>query len=161
LNKESPNSSRNPSISNAGFVSERKSEYAEDGNEEETQVNKKRNGWLFFFLAFYNSPFIILKLFYAGSKFKQQGLPAWNPIYTAQAVLPIFAVMSFVFIPVGITLLHFTNLVNEITIPYTRCVSKTNPSITCDKILKADRTNGICSCEVEFHLPNDFEVFQN
>ena len=35
------------------------------------------------------------------SKFKQQALPAWQPILTAGTVLPTFFVIGVAFIPIG------------------------------------------------------------
>lgn len=35
------------------------------------------------------------------SKFKQQALPAWQPILTAGTVLPAFFVIGVAFIPIG------------------------------------------------------------
>ena len=35
------------------------------------------------------------------SKFKQQSLPAWQPILTAGTVLPTFFVIGIAFIPIG------------------------------------------------------------
>ena len=35
------------------------------------------------------------------SKFKQQALPAWQPILTAGTVLPAFFVIGVAFVPIG------------------------------------------------------------
>jgi len=43
------------------------------------------------------------------SAFKQQRLPAWQPILTAGTVLPTFFIIGVAFIPIGIGLLHFSN----------------------------------------------------
>ncbi|PZC83469.1 hypothetical protein B5X24_HaOG207452 [Helicoverpa armigera] len=45
----------------------------------------------------------------AESAFKQQRLPAWQPILTAGTVLPTFFVIGIAFIPVGIGLLYFSD----------------------------------------------------
>nr|CAH7731704.1 unnamed protein product [Callosobruchus chinensis] len=47
------------------------------------------------------------------SAFKQQRLPAWQPILTAGTVLPTFFVIGIAFIPVGIGLLYFSDEVKE------------------------------------------------
>lgn len=45
--------------------------------------------------------------------FKQQRLPAWQPILTARNVMPIFFGIAAAFIPIGIGLLYITNLVSR------------------------------------------------
>ena len=47
------------------------------------------------------------------SKFKQQALPAWQPILTAGTVLPTFFVIGVAFIPIGVGLMYFSNQVKE------------------------------------------------
>jgi hypothetical protein len=47
------------------------------------------------------------------SAFKQQRLPAWQPILTAGTVLPTFFVIGIAFIPVGIGLLYFSDEVSQ------------------------------------------------
>lgn len=46
---------------------------------------------------------------FTDSAFKQQRLPAWQPILTAGTVLPTFFIIGVAFIPIGIGLLHFSN----------------------------------------------------
>ena len=41
----------------------------------------------------------------ADTKFKQQKLPAWQPIMTAGTVLPAFFAIGIAFIPLGVALL--------------------------------------------------------
>jgi hypothetical protein len=42
------------------------------------------------------------------SAFKQQKLPAWQPILTASTVLPTFFVIGVAFIPIGVGILYFS-----------------------------------------------------
>ena len=42
------------------------------------------------------------------SAFKQQRLPAWQPILTAGTVLPTFFVIGVAFIPIGIGMMYFS-----------------------------------------------------
>ena len=58
------------------------------------------------------------------SAFKQQRLPAWQPILTAGTVLPTFFVIGIAFIPVGIGLLYFSDQVKEFSVDYTLCIKK-------------------------------------
>ena len=45
----------------------------------------------------------------ADTKFKQQKLPAWQPILTANTVLPAFFAIGIAFIPLGVALLVTSN----------------------------------------------------
>jgi hypothetical protein len=85
------------------------------------------------------------------SKFKQQALPAWQPILTAGTVLPTFFVIGVAFIPIGVALLYFSNTVHELEIDYTDCTnSQSTENITCYTVIK-DYVNGVpkpCTCHV-------------
>ena len=50
------------------------------------------------------------------SKFKQQKLPAWQPILTASTVLPIFFAIGIVFLSIGIALLVTSNKVSKFSL---------------------------------------------
>ncbi|XP_076650188.1 cell cycle control protein 50A isoform X2 [Halictus rubicundus] len=96
------------------------------------------------------------------SAFKQQRLPAWQPILTAGTVLPTFFVIGIAFIPVGIGLLYFSNQVKEYIIDYTDCNS-TNyirsegiPYKCADYIMEKPHSPTPCVCEINFQLPSDF-----
>jgi len=82
------------------------------------------------------------------SKFKQQALPAWQPILTAGTVLPTFFVIGVAFIPIGVGLMYFSNQVKEVIIDYTNCK---NPSEeVCSKVIE-DYTGGLplkCTCDL-------------
>lgn len=60
--------------------------------------------------------------------FKQQRLPAWQPILTARSVLPGFFVISAIFIPIGIVLLVASDDIVEVSHDYTRCETATSSS---------------------------------
>lgn len=51
--------------------------------------------------------------------FKQQRLPAWQPILTAQSVLPAFFLTALIFIPIGVALLLASQSVLEYSVDYT------------------------------------------
>jgi len=46
------------------------------------------------------------------TKFKQQKLPAWQPIMTAGTVLPVLFAVGVAFIPLGVALLVTSNNVS-------------------------------------------------
>lgn len=94
------------------------------------------------------------------SAFKQQRLPAWQPILTAGTVLPTFFVIGIAFIPVGIGLLYFSDQVKEHIIDYTDCnstniVRSKGVPIKCADVIAANRSQD-CFCEINFTLPIEF-----
>ncbi|XP_066997218.1 cell cycle control protein 50A [Anabrus simplex] len=94
------------------------------------------------------------------SAFKQQRLPAWQPILTAGTVLPTFFVIGVAFIPVGIGLLYFSDEVKEKVIDYTDCrrtfKNGTVAEETCSKVLE-NNSSALCECRIDFVLEKDFE----
>jgi len=87
------------------------------------------------------------------SDFKQQRLPAWQPILTAGSVLPLFFVIGVAFVSIGVGVFYFSNQVVEYSWDYTDCNSMTDPSKKCAELTKdkkiADRD---CKCEKEFDI---------
>lgn len=105
-----------------------------------------------------------MKKFY--SAFKQQKLPAWQPILTAGTVLPTFFVIGIAFIPVGIGLLYFSDEVKELVIDYTHCHRSeigpdgtiSNSSETCASFIhKNNNTDAVCKCHIKFQLNEGFK----
>lgn len=93
--------------------------------------------------------------FFIDSAFKQQRLPAWQPVLTAGTVLPTFFVIGIAFIPVGIALLYFSDEVSEHVIDYTHCIQKGTINTTCADVIK-DQNQQSCECQIEFTLEKDF-----
>ncbi|XP_032526839.2 cell cycle control protein 50A isoform X2 [Danaus plexippus] len=91
----------------------------------------------------------------AESAFKQQRLPAWQPILTAGTVLPTFFVIGIAFIPVGIGLLYFSDEVKEHVIDYTYCL-KEDENITCAEFIRQNNMDP-CACQIPFNLTEDFK----
>ncbi|KAG1656456.1 Cell cycle control protein 50A [Nymphon striatum] len=89
------------------------------------------------------------------SAFKQQKLPAWQPILTAGTVLPAFFVIGIAFIPIGIGLLVSSNEVKEYVHDYTYC-NKSGTNITCSDII-ANNISSACECKVTIELTESFE----
>uniref|UniRef100_A0A6M2DGM4 Putative cell cycle control protein n=1 Tax=Xenopsylla cheopis TaxID=163159 RepID=A0A6M2DGM4_XENCH len=90
------------------------------------------------------------------SAFKQQRLPAWQPVLTASTVLPTFFIIGIAFIPVGVGLLYFSDEVMEKSIDYTHCVAvNSSDNTTCAEVIK--KPNMTCTCEINFELPEKFE----
>ena len=50
---------------------------------------------------------------------KQQRLPAWQPILTANTVLPLFFAIGCAFVVLGSVILHYSNTVDEFSYDYT------------------------------------------
>ncbi|XP_039904809.1 cell cycle control protein 50A-like [Simochromis diagramma] len=87
--------------------------------------------------------------------FKQQRLPAWQPILTAGSVLPAFFVIGLIFIPIGIGLYVTSNNIKEFEIDYTG-VSSDSPCYNCAKNFTWNTTEP-CVCTVNFTLLQPFE----
>lgn len=122
---------------------------------------------------------------FVDTAFKQQRLPAWQPIITANTALPVFLIIGLTFIPIGIVLVVTSNnvwfslfnlfskipfffliikiKVLEYDLDYTdtNCISLnvTNQNQTCADYLQAANNSGIsCTCVINFQLDNDFKV---
>jgi len=93
----------------------------------------------------------------SNSAFKQQRLPAWQPILTAGTVLPTFFVIGISFIPIGIGLLYFSNNVKEFVYDYTNCISdsKSDAGQTCAEILQKN-IMADCNCTFPVNLTENF-----
>lgn len=83
--------------------------------------------------------------------FKQQNLPAWQPILTAGTVLPTFFLIGVAFVPIGIGLLMSSTTVQEKRIDYTDCESFDQPGKPCSLVVPL-----ACKCQVDFDLDEDF-----
>jgi len=84
------------------------------------------------------------------SAFKQQALPAWQPILTAGTVLPTFFVIGVAFIPIGVGLMYFSNQVHEVNLDYTECISSNaaDAGKACHEVI-SELVNGApktCQC---------------
>ncbi|XP_043919970.1 cell cycle control protein 50A [Protopterus annectens] len=88
--------------------------------------------------------------------FKQQRLPAWQPILTAGTVLPAFFVIGIIFIPIGIGLLVTSNNIKEFEIDYTG-IDINSPCYNCTQYALWNSTTP-CKCSVPFTLEQPFEV---
>lgn len=94
--------------------------------------------------------------FIKDSAFKQQRLPAWQPVLTAGTVLPTFFVIGIAFIPVGIALLYFSDEVSEHVIDYTNCLKLGGVNNeTCADFIQ-NNTIETCTCNIDFMLDKDF-----
>ncbi|XP_067900757.1 cell cycle control protein 50A-like isoform X2 [Heterodontus francisci] len=85
--------------------------------------------------------------------FKQQRLPAWQPILTAGTVLPAFFIIGLIFIPIGIGLFVTSNNIKEFEIDYTG----TEPHSPCNNCSLNALWNTTCTCDVHFQLEQPFE----
>ncbi|CAF0818235.1 unnamed protein product [Rotaria sordida] len=96
----------------------------------------------------------------ADTAFKQQRLPAWQPIITANTALPVFLIIGLTFIPIGIVLVITSERVLEHDIDYTdtNCMSTTAANTTCAQALEnANYTGQTCTCRINFALDKSFD----
>ncbi|KAM9798581.1 cell cycle control protein 50A-like [Neosynchiropus ocellatus] len=87
--------------------------------------------------------------------FKQQRLPAWQPILTAGTVLPAFFIIGLVFIPVGIGLYVTSNNIREYEIDYTG-TNASSPCFNCSQNFSWNNTRP-CTCSISFSLDQSFD----
>lgn len=87
--------------------------------------------------------------------FKQQRLPAWQPILTAGTVLPAFFVIGVIFIPIGIGLYVTSNNIKEFEIDYTG-IDMSSPCFNCSQNFSWNSTRP-CKCSLPFSLDQPFE----
>ncbi|XP_029114069.1 cell cycle control protein 50A-like [Scleropages formosus] len=87
--------------------------------------------------------------------FKQQRLPAWQPILTAGTVLPAFFIIGLIFIPIGIGLFVTSNNIREFEVDYTG-VDASSPCFTCSQTYSWNSSIP-CKCAVSFSLEQPFE----
>nr|XP_006812327.1 PREDICTED: cell cycle control protein 50A-like [Saccoglossus kowalevskii] len=97
--------------------------------------------------------------------FKQQRLPAWQPILTAGTVLPTFFIIGIIFIPLGIGLLITSENVHELQLDYTECTQEpyqdgnvtVNSSLPCSQyVLNMSNLGTFCNCKVQFEITENF-----
>lgn len=87
--------------------------------------------------------------------FKQQRLPAWQPILTAGTVLPAFFIIGLIFIPIGIGLYVTSNNIKELEVDYTG-VDVSSPCFTCSQNFSWNSTSP-CTCTIPFYLEQPYE----
>lgn len=94
-------------------------------------------------------------------KFKQQRLPAWQPILTADTVLPAFFLIGLLFVPLGAALLFFSRSVQEKQLDYTDCNSESHLEkgfqVPCSEVIRNSSFTTECTCKVNFTLDEPFE----
>lgn len=88
------------------------------------------------------------------SAFKQQRLPAWSPMLTANTVLPFFYIMAIVCMFLGVWLLLTVQSTQEMKMDYTEAG-------TCDRCFEKRKNVShaaeSCSCTVVFALEKPFK----
>ncbi|TKS75330.1 Cell cycle control protein 50A P4-ATPase flippase complex beta subunit TMEM30A [Collichthys lucidus] len=87
--------------------------------------------------------------------FKQQRLPAWQPILTAGTVLPAFFIIGLIFIPIGIGLYVTSNNIKEFEVDYTG-VDMSSPCFNCSQNFSWNSTTP-CTCTIPFFLEQPYE----
>lgn len=88
--------------------------------------------------------------------FKQQRLPAWQPIVTAQSVLPVFFTVSAIFIALGVILVVASNNIVEVSSDYTDCTSAAGVSCTDLRSNNSATTMAqACSCSFSLTVDQD------
>lgn len=74
------------------------------GRDEEHFVDR-RPGSIFFLVNVLSLFYFFLLIIFIGSRWKQQTLPAFQPILTPRLVIAIYVIVGLIFIPLGIVFL--------------------------------------------------------
>ncbi|XP_049450516.1 transmembrane protein 30C [Epinephelus fuscoguttatus] len=88
------------------------------------------------------------------SAFKQQRLPAWSPMLTANTVLPFFYLMSLICMLLGVWLLLTVQSTQEIKLDYTEAGTC---NICFEKRKNVSNAAQPCSCTVVFNIDKAFK----
>ncbi|KAL7676415.1 hypothetical protein ACOME3_002668 [Neoechinorhynchus agilis] len=91
--------------------------------------------------------------------FRQQRLPAWQPIITANTAVPVLFLAGLIFIPLGIGILITSDSVHEFVVDYTDCESadwSEFPSRKCKDVLASNIFNH-CECSLNFTINDQFD----
>ncbi|XP_077978119.1 cell cycle control protein 50A-like isoform X2 [Glandiceps talaboti] len=97
--------------------------------------------------------------------FKQQRLPAWQPILTAGTVLPTFFIIGIIFIPLGVGLLVTSENVRELQVDYTNCIRANytqgnqtiSPTTPCSDFVKnVSNFGSTCQCQLMVTVDKKF-----
>ncbi|XP_055331891.1 cell cycle control protein 50A-like isoform X2 [Paramacrobiotus metropolitanus] len=83
----------------------------------------------------------------ANTRFKQQQLPAWQPMLTARSVLPFLVAIGLAFIPIGIALYLSASNVVEVITEYTDCMAPNKEPCSNETYIQPN-----CVCEMHVYL---------
>merc|ERR1712136_366690 len=93
------------------------------------------------------------------SPFKQQQLPAWQPIQIPLTSFPVFLLLTVILVPLGVGFLITSQGVREFQYDYTYCPSVNDSSVTCAS-LRDNRSDpemtSPCSCSIQIQLEESF-----
>lgn len=153
---------------------------AQNEDEQEHQKSKKPAGLFYTFYYFFIYKFFFF--LFLDTAFKQQRLPAWQPIITANTALPVFLIIGLTFIPIGIVLvvtsakvifllfgsfflwkikifLFIKVLEYDLDYTDTNCIKSNESNMTCASFLEnTNYTGQSCTCFKNFTLDEDFTV---
>ncbi|XP_062287169.1 transmembrane protein 30C [Scomber scombrus] len=88
------------------------------------------------------------------SAFKQQRLPAWSPMLTANTVLPFFYFMALICMLLGVWLLLTVQTIQEIKLDYTEAGSCNECFEMRKNVSNAEKS---CTCTVMFNVEKAFK----
>lgn len=94
--------------------------------------------------------------------FKQQRLPAWQPILTAGTVLPAFFIIGLIFIPIGIGLYVTSNNIKEFEVTLMSRAQRTGttPGLTIFSVTEGiPRVAGLSTHSAPTKLPTNTVQF--
>ncbi|KAF6020930.1 TMEM30A [Bugula neritina] len=93
----------------------------------------------------------------ANTAFKQQRLPAWQPVMTAKSVIPTFFIIGIIFVPIGAVLFTTSQAVQELVIDYTENGTCHDCAETLNTSAAHDSSYVPCNCSLNFTLDSAFK----
>lgn len=91
---------------------------------------------------------------------RQQRLPAWQPILDAKTVIPIFASISLLFVPVGIVLIITSNSGIDFKVFRVKVILVKEWAQYYDVACENQLSLGSKNCVINISLEEDFLVFK-
>ena len=93
--------------------------------------------------------------FFLATPFRQQRLPAWQPIVSANIVISWSFVIGATFLPLGWFLLVSSDKILDFSYNYTGCQSLENPQFTCAEAIRQNISSP-CTCRLYFQINQSF-----
>lgn len=87
----------------------------------------------------------------------QQRLPAINPTYGANTVLPFLFIVGILFLGIGVGILITSLNIQELEIDYTNCEKVDSKRLCREEIIDQQAADRNCNCVIKIELEEDWE----
>lgn len=97
----------------------------------------------------------------SNARWRQQGLPAWQPIFRPLNIIATFLALGLLLTTLGVLMLLSSLQTQELSIDYTDCISKAFAPKSCAQVLESSLNAPAlpkCECTVPVHIPVDMST---